>query len=679
MKFQKHLLSIVASLFLFNSVQAQNNEEVEQLILTPGPITGNYQKNDLNETYNEKSIEIQCTGTTCASNSDNVLLEEGKVTLTKAGTYVFDGELDGQLDVTAAKDDLIHLVLRNATITSANGPAIYAKRCKKLVITLEGQNTVTDSEIYPEIVDLEADEIKEINDEISETGVTPETEKKKNVNACIYVKNSLTINGKGTLNVNANYFEGIRSKKDMKLISGVLNIVAQNNAIKAKDSLSIMDAELNLDAGNDGIKVTKDTDPDQGFVVIEGGKLVINAGKDAVHAETHLTVSDGKITITKCEEGLEGQMVDIIGGDILIYTSNDGINASLIGANNNQVTLGNFGNFNFTRNRNSNRTNAGDFGNFFGNRTSGRNSTRGSIRTTTIEQIDLEEETEIAFEDEVQFEEPTEEPVEEPTEEPQEERGSSRGGRGGNRGGFGGWGNFGNWGGFGGNGGTDFTKNYANEEQVYIRITGGRVEVRADGSDLDGIDSNGSLYFGGTAEIYVDSVVGGAFGHAASVDADGSKTLDVGITSLITGTGKFGFGGFGGSGGSYDEPQSKHCLQPYVYAKVDLQEEGTLITILDSDNKVVVIRKPIAPFGIIFYTSPNIVEGKNYTVIAGYESVTVTAQIDLPEVIPDKTAKENDDVTAQIDVPEIIPDEEDIIEIPTEAEDDAEENVIDYF
>jgi len=677
MKFQKQLLSIVASLFLFNSVQAQNDEKAEQLILTPGPISGNYQKNDLNETYNENSIEIQCTGATCASNSDNVLLEEGKVTLTKAGTYVFDGELDGQLDVTANKDDLIHLVLRNATITSGMGPAIYAKKCKKLIITLEGQNTISDSENYPEIVDLEDDEKKEIEEEIKETGETVETEKKKNVNACIYVKNSLTINGKGTLNVNGNYFEGIRTKKSMKLISGVINIKAINNAIKAKESLSIMDAELNLDAGNDGIKVTMDTDPNQGFVVIEGGNLVINAGKDAVHAETHLTVSDGKITVTQCEEGLEGQMVDIIGGDILIYTSNDGINASLIGANN-QVTLGNFGNFNFnfTRSSRTNRTNAGnfDFGSF------GRNSSRGHSRTTTIEQIDLEEETETAIEDEVQFEEPTEEPVEEPTEEPTEEpeeRGSSRSGREGNRGGFGGWGNFGNWGGFGGNGGTDFTKNYANEDQVYIRITGGRVEVRADGPDLDGIDSNGSLYFGGTAEIYVDSVVGGCFGHAASIDSDGSKTLDAGITSPITGTGKFGFGGMGGFGGSsYDEPQSKHCLQPYVYAKVDIQEEGTLITILDSDNKVVVLRKPIAPFGIIFYTSPNIVEGKNYTVIAGYEAVTVTAQIDLPEVIPDKTAKETDEVTAQIAVPEIIP-EEPVEEIPTEIVE--EENVIDYF
>jgi len=494
MNFHKQLLSLVVLIVLINIVHAQKKaEKKDELTLTPGPITGSYNNNDLNDKYDESSIEIKCDGTKCTSSSNNVLLDKGKVTLTDAGTYVFGGKLNGQLNIAATEEDLIHLILKDATITSDFGPAIYAE-CKKLIITTEGKNSASDSKNYPKDATTDDDD--------DET-------KKKAPNACIFASNNLTLNGKGSLDVKGNFDEGIRSKNHLKIISGKINVVSKGNAIKGKESVSIKDGEITIDAGNTAIKATKDTKPDEGYVVIEGGNITIKAKQDGIHAETHLTVSGGKINVTECKEGLEAQMVDITGGDIVINNSNDGINAGRIGVSNAQ----------------------------------------GNTKKT--------------FSD--------------------------------------------------------------TNEQVYIRISGGQVDVRAEGSDLDGIDANGSLFFGGSATVFVDSVYGGVFGHMASVDSDGPKVLDVGLTALITATGKTS----AKSSSTYDEPESKQCLQPYLYVKIDIQKEGTPITISDSKGNVLIKRTPRASYGIIFFTSPDLVDGE-YTVTAGNITKTVKTQNDNP-------------------------------------------------
>jgi len=135
MKFHKQIINIFIILLLSNLVFAQENTEdkqpeenqPEEIILTPGPITGKYNENDLKEYY-DSGIEIHCVGTTCTSSSDEVLVDEGKVTISYAGTYILHGELNGQVNIAATKDDLIHLILRNVTITSDFGPAVYSEK-----------------------------------------------------------------------------------------------------------------------------------------------------------------------------------------------------------------------------------------------------------------------------------------------------------------------------------------------------------------------------------------------------------------------------------------------------------------------------------------------------------------------------------------------------------------------
>ena len=50
--------------------------------------------------------------------------------LSEGGTYVFSGELEGQLIVDVAKEEKVQLVLNEATITSNNGPLFML--CKQI-------------------------------------------------------------------------------------------------------------------------------------------------------------------------------------------------------------------------------------------------------------------------------------------------------------------------------------------------------------------------------------------------------------------------------------------------------------------------------------------------------------------------------------------------------------------
>lgn len=234
--------------------------------------------------------------------------ETSKVTITEAGTYVLTGTLHGQVVVKVADTDKVQLVLNNATITNNASAAIYVQSGDKVFLTLaEGtRNTVSSSATF-----ASADE---------ETG--------DNVDGAIFSKATLTFNGTGKLTVNCDNGHGIVSKDDLKVTGGTLDVTAARKGLAGKDSIRIHDGSITVKAGDDGLHTSNDTDTGKGFLYIEGGSLSIASGDDGIHAETDLTIKGGKIDITKSEEGLEGQNIDISGGTIDIVASDDGLNAS---------------------------------------------------------------------------------------------------------------------------------------------------------------------------------------------------------------------------------------------------------------------------------------------------------------------------------------------------------------
>lgn len=264
------------------------------------------------DTWKEDAYqEIILNGSNISTEAEGVTVEGTTATITAAGTYVISGTLeDGRIIVNATKEDKVILVLNGVQITCKDSSPIYIIRADKTIFYLADgtENTISDGESY-----------------VFDDG---ETEP----DAAVFAKDDLTIKGTGSLTVNANYYDGIVCKNDLKITGGILTVNAVNQGIKGKDSLTIKGGTITVTAGDDGIKSSNDAQEEDGkevgWVLIEDGILTITAGDDAIHAESDLTINGGSITITESYEGLEGANIYLNGGDISLYASDDGINAA---------------------------------------------------------------------------------------------------------------------------------------------------------------------------------------------------------------------------------------------------------------------------------------------------------------------------------------------------------------
>ena len=63
-------------------------------------------------------------------------------------------------------------------------------------------------------------------------------------------------------------------------------------------------------------------------VTVSGGVFRIATGDDGFHADSTLRIANGTISITESYEGLEGQAMEISGGEISLKASDDGLNAA---------------------------------------------------------------------------------------------------------------------------------------------------------------------------------------------------------------------------------------------------------------------------------------------------------------------------------------------------------------
>ena len=269
-------------------------------------ITDMFKKRDLAGNYDEsEAVKITLSGKTAACNSSNVQIEDGVVTIKAAGVYVLSGTFtDGTIVVDAGDDDKVQLVLDGVSITAADYAAIYAKNADKVFVTLaEGAgNSLTVSGDYVQTDD-------------------------NNVDAVIFAKCDLTLNGTGSLTVKDNTGHGIVSKDDLVVTGGTYTIYSQDHCLNGKDSVRIADGTFNLSCDEDGIHAGND-DQQDGYVYIEGGDINISVGDDAIHAEGLLIITGGDIDVSKSCEGVEGDKILVTGGDIDVISSDDGFNAA---------------------------------------------------------------------------------------------------------------------------------------------------------------------------------------------------------------------------------------------------------------------------------------------------------------------------------------------------------------
>ncbi len=276
---------------------------------------------DMEASYDEEaSTVITLSGSSASSDSDAVSIDGSTVTISGEGTYILEGTLtDGMIIVDTEDSDKVQLVLDGVNIANADSAAIYARGADKVFVTTASgtENTLSNGGTYTAIDD-------------------------NNIDSVIFSKSDLTLNGEGTLTIDAEAGHGIVSKDDLVLTSGTYDITAEKHALSGKDSVRIAGGTYTLTAGKDGINASNDDDTTKGFVYIADGTFTFDVDDDAVHADNYLTIRGGDFDIKSCYEGLEGLTVTIDDGTYDITSSDDGINAA--GGNDNSGFNGPDGN-----------------------------------------------------------------------------------------------------------------------------------------------------------------------------------------------------------------------------------------------------------------------------------------------------------------------------------------------
>ena len=222
---------------------------------------------------NSTVIKLSDDSTTC--DSDAVQISGNTVTIIDEGTYILSGTLtDGMVIVDAEDTDKVQLVLDGVDITSAESAAIYVREADKVFITTasDSKNTLTNGGTYTAIDD-------------------------NNIDAAIFSKSDLTLNGAGSLTITAKAGHGVVSKDDLVLTSGTYQIDAASHGLSGKDSVRIASGSYTIVSGKDGIHAENADDTSLGFVYLADGTFDITSDGDGISAGNWLQADGGVYTV----------------------------------------------------------------------------------------------------------------------------------------------------------------------------------------------------------------------------------------------------------------------------------------------------------------------------------------------------------------------------------------------
>ena len=238
---------------------------------------GLFSQRDLEQSWDESAaVRIELTGDTASSDSDAVQIDDGTVTITSEGVYVLSGTLsNGSIIVDAGDEDKVQLVLNGVSVTGSDFAAIYAKNADKVFVTLaeNTENTLVNENGFTEIDD-------------------------NHVDAVIFSKCDLTLNGAGELTVTSPAGHGIVSKDELTITGGIYTITASGHGLTGKDSVAIAAGSFVIDSGKDGIHAEDEDDSEAGFIYLSDGDFTITAQGDGISASGMLEIAGGNYNIT---------------------------------------------------------------------------------------------------------------------------------------------------------------------------------------------------------------------------------------------------------------------------------------------------------------------------------------------------------------------------------------------
>nr|WP_315433777.1 carbohydrate-binding domain-containing protein [uncultured Stomatobaculum sp.] len=472
-----------------------------------------FTENDLNGDWADSKYTTYITldGSGGSISGNGAYFLDGDLIISNGGWYVISGSLeDGKIIVDAANSSKVWIRLNGVSINCSDDACLRINQADKVFLTLaEGtENSFTSGSSYSE--EALAD----------------------NTGGAIFSHDDLTINGSGSLTITAEYKHGIDVNDSLVITGGNITITAPQDGVHVNDSFRFANASLTVDAGDDGI-----------------------------HSDKELYVESGTILINSCVEGLEALTIDVAGGDITVYPSDDGFNANggstSMGGGMGGGMMG--GPPDFESEADSNASESGE-------------SERSASETVETESSETESSGSESSGAERKMPAVT-----------QAETSAAD------------------------------SSDSSTEEETYIRITGGKITViNTTGRDADGLDSNGSIYIDG-GEIYI------------SLPGEGSNSaLDYGSESggelIVTGGTVYAFG----SSGMAEEFSSNSTQCAVLYNLDSAAEAGTEFRVLNENGEEVMSYTPTNSFSSVGFSSPALTLGETYTLVYGDNSAEIT-------------------------------------------------------
>ena len=547
---------------------------------------------DARTEYDESnSVLIQLNGTSATANSNSVKISGTTITITEEATYIISGTLDdGMIIVNAPDTAKLQIVLNGVDITSKTSAPLYILEADKVFLTLADgtENTLSNGGTFTAI------------DE-------------NNIDAAIFSKQDLTLNGSGILTVTSPAGHGIVCKDDLVITGGIYAVNSASHGLDANDSVRITgETQLMIDSGKDGIHCENTDDVNLGFIYIANGSMNIEAEGDGIAAGTYVQMEDGSFdlligggSVNGSKESSEyfGGFMDGSGhggmrpgGSHSTTTATDENSTSMKGIKAANSILINGGSFNIDSADDSIHSdvsvtiNGGIFEIASGDDaihaedtltiTDGTINISKSYEGLEALHVDVQggDIKLVASDDGLNA-----------------AGGTDGSGMTGGRDGMFGGGKTGMGGGRpGGMGGGMSTNSNGS-----IAISGGNLYINSSG---DGMDANGTLEISGGYTI----IVGPTQGDTATLDYDTSGTITGGT-----------FIGTGASGMAQTFSDSEHGV---VAVSVGNQSAGTKIVLKDKSGKTMIEHTPELNFAVVILSSPDISKGETYAITVGSQS-----------------------------------------------------------
>ena len=553
--------------------------------------------NDQNGSWDTSSATVITLGGSDATVSGNgAYVNDGNVVITNGGYYVVSGTLsDGSITVDAYDSSKVWILLNGVSINCSDDACIRVDQADKVFLTLAdgSENTLTSGSVY------------------SDTALADGTD------GAIFAHDDLTINGSGSLTVDAQYMHGITANDDLVITGGTISVTAAADAIHANDSIRIKDASITATGGDDGIVTSNETEngymyvesgtlrvtaSDDGIhttgeITIAGGDITISAGDDGIHSDSSVSVSDGAIMIEECYEGIEALTIDVSGGDITIYPEDDGFNAN--GGSGDAFGFGGNGDaFGFGGH-------GGKMGGHGGRPGRGSNGEMQAPPDMSSDEASGEMPTPPDMPaDGASGEMPTPPDMssdkasgEMPTPPDMSDGGSQTAQK------------------------QDETQNAVQEsgastdEETYISISGGTITIiNENGRDADGLDTNGDLRISG-GTIYV-SLIGTGSNSAVDYGSESGGVAEITGGTIIA----------CGASSMAEAFDSSSTQASVLYNTSTASEAGTTLALKDMDGNVLVSWDVPLSFTSALISCPQMQVGESYQVVIGDNAEEITIE-----------------------------------------------------